>query len=198
MEIEFDVIRKNIDDMRKKNKWSKAELARRRNIQPSNVIGHLKGNHDMSMSTIVKYAKAFGCSVADLVDGSEDARGFDKKFDVTRFYPYNVAFAMYAYKGNVPRDCIGDVRNKITEKTYAVYIPGLLLSIKNLPERERGVIESLFKDELSVRSAGTKFHVSRTVICKSEHRAFDWLFSPQMRAQWEFTVPEKVDEIFGS
>jgi len=59
----------NVRVLRVKRKWSQEGLAAKADVERTYLSGIERGEHNVSIITLLKLAKALGCSAADLLDG---------------------------------------------------------------------------------------------------------------------------------
>lgn len=178
--MNIEVIGQRIDEIRKARKWSYMELARRMgdNISPQTVSNHIQTGK-MNVAYLCKYAEALGCTVADLTDGAVNLEDFELTADITSYYPYNLAVAIFA-----------------SDDVSRIYTPNLLKALddERFGDRERKVIECRFKNGMTLEETGRVFGVTRERIREIEARALRKLRHPRLSRHYRLDTLEKYHD----
>jgi len=175
--MDLQLIGKNIDEIRKARGFSKAELARRMNCQVTTIFNHIKTGK-MTIENLARYAEALGCTIGDLTEGTTDPEAFTIGTDISDRYPWNLAGAVL---GITDED----------DELYKVYIPALLKSLTELPDREQKILKLRYVNHMTYEQCGGQFGVTRNRIMQIEHKALRRLRHPR---HWKHWMMDTMDE----
>ena len=173
--MNVEAIGQRIDGIRKARKWTYKELAKRMgdNMSQQTVSNHIKVGR-MNTEMLCRYAEALGCTVADLTDGAVALEDFELKGEITDYYPYNLAAAIFG-------------------EPCEVYTPNLIKALDDnwFTDRERKIIELRYKSGLTLEETGKKFGVTRERIREIEHRALRKLRHPRLSKHYHLDTLER-------
>lgn len=80
----FNILKKNIDTLRKKKGWTQEELGQKIGMQQSNVSKHLKEGGGFTLEQVCRLADVFETSVDELLGREKKAKDYSIK-DICKF-----------------------------------------------------------------------------------------------------------------
>lgn len=183
--LETSKIGQNINAIRKARKMTKKELTNRmaeilgHGVSEMTVCNHTKTGR-MTTQMLMAYAKALGCTIADICEGVTDMQDFELKEDLGGRYPYNLAV---------------EVAGGDDSDIYSIYIPALLESMKSLTDREQKILEMRFRHYMTLEQCGKVYGVTHDRIRQIEAKAIRKLRHPSHYKHWKMDVMNTAWEI---
>ena len=174
--MDLTQIGKNISFVRQTKGFSIDELADRIGLTAMTVRKH-ESCGITRVDVLVKYAEALGCTIGELADDAADPEACDLSMDISSRWPFSLAAAVL----NIT-DCV-TVEN--TESPlWKVYLPELVHSLDELPDREKSILVMRFKNGMTLEQCGHKYNVTRDRIRQLQNRALRRLRHPSKWKSW--------------
>lgn len=201
---EVALIGQRIDEMRKLRKWTYKELSNRM----SEIIGHAISQQTISThcktgrintNFLCAYAKALGCTLAELTDGVIDRTEFELTGTVADFYPYNLAVDIFEMETLLVEEA-GMWRKatpeEVNEALGRISPKGLLEAVESdfLTDRERKVLELRYKTGMDLKETGKVFGVTRERIRQVEAKALRKLRHPRLSRNYRLDTMKRYIE----
>lgn len=180
------MIGKNIEAIRTARNWSRAELSRRTGYKVGTIKSH-EETGNMRAETILVYSETLGCKPEELLKDSINPEAFALTTDITSYYPWNLACAVYAID---PKEATDEEMDRI----YRVYVPALNEAVKSLTDREQKVIHLRFKQGRNLEETANEFCVTRERIRQVEARALRKLRHPRFSRHFVLDTMDKAIE----